>query len=504
MAQATTHEPASGGVRASAKKTGSRGARVSASGGSLNQVFDVAVVGAGAAGMMAAAVAGQRGLRVVLIDHAKKLAEKIRISGGGRCNFTNINTSPANFISQNPHFCRSALAAYTPQDFIDMVGRHGIAWHEKHRGQLFCDESSEDIITMLQHECDDGRVSWRMPCAVERITRADDEVFVLHTSQGEVQAHQLVMATGGMAIPQLGATDFALGVARQFGLKVIEPRPALVPLTFDAEAWKPFSALSGVALEVLVRAVGTATTAIRATTATATIATSDTTATAATDARSVPSAVGIDASRSKLEAAAARKANRRQRPGGKAAQTEFLEDLLFTHRGLSGPAILQISSYWNPGEAISVDLAPGRDLARELLESKQGSRQKLGSVLSGMWPKRLADQWLANAQTTGDGLGEQRLADVPDKTLRELGACINAWQLFPNGTAGYKKAEVMRGGVDTRCLNQKTMEANAVPGLYFIGEAVDVTGWLGGYNFQWAWASGVACGKALLQHGGKR
>lgn len=502
--QVTTHEPASGGVRASAKKTGNRGARGSTPSGSLNQVFDVAVVGAGAAGMMAAAVAGQRGLRVVLIDHAKKLAEKIRISGGGRCNFTNINTSPANFISQNPHFCRSALAAYTPQDFIDMVGRHGIAWHEKHRGQLFCDESSEDIITMLQHECDDGRVSWRMPCAVERITRADDDVFVLHTSQGEVQAHQLVMATGGMAIPQLGATDFALGVARQFGLKVIEPRPALVPLTFDAEAWKPFSALSGVALEVLVRAVGTATTAIRATTATATIATSDTTATAATDARSVPSAVGIDATRSKLEAAAARRANRRQRPGGKAAQTEFLEDLLFTHRGLSGPAILQISSYWNPGEAISVDLAPGRDLARELLESKQGSRQKLGSVLSGMWPKRLADQWLANAQTTGDGLGEQRLADVPDKILRELGACINAWQLFPNGTAGYKKAEVMRGGVDTRCLNQKTMEANAVPGLYFIGEAVDVTGWLGGYNFQWAWASGVACGKALQQHGGKR
>ncbi|WP_370459847.1 NAD(P)/FAD-dependent oxidoreductase [Pusillimonas sp. ANT_WB101] len=411
--------------------------------------------------MMAAAVAGQRGLRVVLIDHAKKLAEKIRISGGGRCNFTNINTSPANFISQNPHFCRSALAAYTPQDFIDMVVRHGIAWHEKHRGQLFCDESSEDIITMLQHECDDGRVSWRMPCAVERITRVDDDVFVLHTSQGEVQAHQLVMATGGMAIPQLGATDFALGVARQFGLKVIEPRPALVPLTFDAEAWKPFSSLSGVALEVLVRAVGAG-------------------------------------------AAAARKANGRQKPGGKAAQTEFLEDLLFTHRGLSGPAILQISSYWNPGEAISVDLAPGRDLARELLESKQGSRQKLGSVLSGMWPKRLADQWLANAQTTGDGLGEQRLADVPDKTLRELGACINAWQLFPSGTAGYKKAEVMRGGVDTRCLNQKTMEASAVSGLYFIGEAVDVTGWLGGYNFQWAWASGVACGKALLQHGGKR
>lgn len=421
-------------------------------GRSRSDVYDVAIVGAGAAGMMAAAAAGQRGLHVVLVDHATKLAEKIRISGGGRCNFTNTYTGPDQFISQNPHFCRSALAAYTPRDFLDMVGRHGIAWHEKHRGQLFCDDSSEDIITMLRHECEDGQVSWRMPCTVERIERDAGGVFVLHTAHGEVLAHQLVMATGGMAIPQLGATDFSLGVARQFGLKVIDPRPALVPLTFDAEAWKPFSALSGVALEVVVRAAG-----------------------------------------------GARPGGRRGGQAGRATRIDFLEDLLFTHRGLSGPVILQISSYWNPGEAIVVDLAPGRDLAHELLERKQGGRQKLGTVLSAIWPKRLADQWLSNADASGDSLGERRLADVPDNTLRDLARGIHDWALVPDGTAGYKKAEVMRGGVDTRCLNQKTMEARAVPGLYFIGEAVDVTGWLGGYNFQWAWASGVACGRALLQ-----
>ncbi len=407
--------------------------------------FDVAVIGAGAAGMMAAAVAGQRGLRVVLIDHAEKLAEKIRISGGGRCNFTNIGTTPANFLSQNPHFCRSALAAYTPRDFIDMVEKHGIRWHEKHRGQLFCDESSEDIIAMLKRECDDGRVAWRMPCSVKDIVR-DQEAFLLRTNQGNITARQLVMATGGMAIPQLGATDFALGIARQFGLKVVEPRPALVPLTFDAQAWQPFSALSGVALEVSVKNDGAA---------------------------------------------------GKRKPAGAAVrrQTEFLEDLLFTHRGLSGPAILQISSFWEPGEPIHVDLAPHQDLERDLLAAKPGSRQQLSTVLAGLWPKRLADQWLASVE--GQDAGSLRLADVPDKTLRNLAAHIHSWSLVPNGTAGYKKAEVMRGGVDTRALNQKTMEAGTVPGLYFIGEAVDVTGWLGGYNFQWAWASGVACGQAL-------
>ncbi|GAB1576032.1 NAD(P)/FAD-dependent oxidoreductase [Bordetella petrii] len=398
--------------------------------------YDVAVIGAGAAGMMCAAVAGQRGLQVVLVDHAERLAEKIRISGGGRCNFTNIGAGPANFLSDNPHFCRSALAGYTPQDFLALVRRHRIAWHEKHRGQLFCDDSSEAIIEMLRAECQAGGVHWRMPCRVAEIGR-EEAGYVLRTSQGEIRAAKLVMATGGMAIPQLGATDFALKVARQFGLKVIEPRPALVPLTFDPAHWRPYAELSGVALEVSLST------------------------------------------------------------GAGRARGEFLEDLLFTHRGLSGPAILQISSYWQPGEPIVLDLAPGRDLAAELIAAKPGSRQQLHTVLAGLWPRRLADQWLQAEQGGSSKLAAARLADTPDKVLRALAADIHQWRLVPSGTAGYKKAEVMRGGVDTRGLDQKSMQARGVPGLYFIGEAVDVTGWLGGYNFQWAWASGVACGRAL-------
>lgn len=419
-------------------------------------MFDVAIIGAGAAGMMCAAVAGQRGLRVVLIDHAERLAEKIRISGGGRCNFTNLGAGPANFLSDNPHFCRSALAGYTPQDFLALLRSHRVAWHEKHRGQLFCDDSSESIIEMLRAECQTGRVHWRMPCSVNEISRFEAG-YALRTSQGEIRAAKLVIASGGMAIPQLGATDFGLKIARQFGLKVVEPRPALVPLTFDAAQWKPFAELSGVALEVsLVTGAGH-------------------------------------------------------------ARGEFLEDLLFTHRGLSGPAILQISSFWQPGEAIVIDLAPGRDLAAELIAAKPGNRQQLHTVLGGLWPRRLADQWLGFAGQSGhqapgqtrqagrqavspagkSELAELRLADIPDKTLRSLADGIHQWRLVPSGTAGYKKAEVMRGGVDTRGLDQKSMQARTVPGLYFIGEAVDVTGWLGGYNFQWAWASGVACGRAL-------
>jgi hypothetical protein len=398
-------------------------------------MFDVAVIGAGAAGMMCAAVAGQRGLRVVLLDHAERLAEKIRISGGGRCNFTNTGAGPANFLSDNPNFCRSALAGYTPKDFIDLVRAHRIPWHEKHRGQLFCDDSSESIIEMLRAECGQGGVTWRMPCEVREIARGEAG-YLLRTSQGEIRAAKLVIATGGMAIPQLGATDFGLKAARQFGLKVIEPRPALVPLVFDPAQWQPYAELSGVALEA-----GLAT-------------------------------------------------------GQGKARGEFLEDLLFTHRGLSGPAILQISSYWNPGQPIVLDLAPGRDMAAELLAAKPGSRQQLHTVLAGLWPRRLADQWLGEGGP-GAGLAQARLADLPDRALRELAGRIHRWELTPTGTAGYKKAEVMRGGVDTRGLDQKSLQAKAVPGLYFIGETVDVTGWLGGYNFQWAWASGAACGRAL-------
>ena len=397
------------------------------------QRFDVAVIGAGAAGMMCAAVAAQRGRKVVLIDHARLLAEKIRISGGGRCNFTNRRVGPEHFISANPHFCKSALAGYSPQDFIALLERHGVAWHEKHRGQLFCDESSEAVIELLRTECNAGDVQWRMPCSVEQITRLEAgalQGFDLLTSQGLLQAEKLVIATGGLAIPQLGATDYGLKIARQFGLKVVEPRPALVPLTFDGELWAEFGELAGMALEANIST------------------------------------------------------------GAGRVTQEFFEDVLFTHRGLSGPGILQISSYWQPGEAIRLDLAPGRDMLAMLLEAKSGSRQQLGTLLSGLWPKRLAEKWL------GDQVAV-RVADVSDRLLRELGARIQAWSLVPNGTAGYKKAEVMRGGVDTKGLDQRSMQARAVPGLHFIGEVVDVTGWLGGYNFQWAWASAVACGRSL-------
>jgi len=407
--------------------------------------------------MMTAAEAGRRGLRVVLIDHATRLAEKIRISGGGRCNFTNIGASPAQFISRNPMFCRSALAAYGPQDFLALIKRHGIRWHEKHRGQLFCDDSSEQIIDMLRSECDDARVSWRMPCTVDRIDSLPEGGFALDTSMGGVEARQVVLATGGMAIPQLGATDFALKIARQFGLRIVEPRPALVPLVFDAARWAPFAELSGVALEVRLQ--------------------------------NVPSDSPSEPDTGKPAA----KSGRRGRKGGPVVAS-FLEDLLFTHRGLSGPAILQISTFWNPGEPIEIDLAPDTDIGEALVAAKPGSRQQLVTALAALWPRRLADQWLKNE---GGGLGEARLADLPDRRLRELGERIHRWQLTPTGTAGYRKAEVMRGGVDTDELDQRSMEARKVPGLYFVGEAVDVTGWLGGYNFQWAWSSAVACGRAL-------
>ena len=391
--------------------------------------YDVAVIGAGAAGLMCAGVAAQRGRSVVLIDHAAQLAEKIRISGGGRCNFTNRSVGPENFISANSYFARSALSSYTPGDFIALVNSHRIAWHEKHRGQLFCDDSSEQIIRMLRDECDRGAVHWRMPCTVLSVAREADG-FRLDTAAGPLYAARLVIATGGLAIPQLGATDFGLKIARQFGLKVIDPRPALVPLTFDAQSWAPYAALAGVALEA-----------------------------------------GVSA-------------------GEGRGRQRFVEDVLFTHRGLSGPGILQISSYWNPGEAIELDLAPGAEIGEALVRSKSGNRQQLSTVLAALWPRRLADQWLGSDASL-------RMADAPDRVLRELGSRIHAWRLVPSGTAGFRKAEVMRGGVDTRELEQRSLESRKVPGLHFIGEVVDVTGWLGGYNFQWAWSSAVACASSF-------
>ena len=398
----------------------------------MTQAFDVAVIGAGAAGMMCAAVAGQRGKRVVLIDHAEKLAEKIRISGGGRCNFTNIDTTPQNFLSQNPHFCKSALSRYTPKDFIDLIKRYAIPFHEKHKGQLFCDRSAEDIIQMLKAECDVGKVSWRMPTAVRKLGK-QGEAFHITTDAGEVIAQQVVIATGGLSIPKIGATDFAFRIAKQFDIKLIEPRPALVPLTFSEADWQSFIPLAGISLEVDV-------------------ATGD------------------------------------KKTGG-----HFREDLLFTHRGLSGPAVLQISSYWKDSAALTLNLLPSLDVAQELLAAKHQVKKNLANHLSQWLPVRLIEGWLQVHAFKPDA----RLADMPDQQLRRLGASINQWQISPNGSEGYRKAEVTLGGVDTRELSQQSMMANKVPGLYFIGESVDVTGWLGGYNFQWAWASGSAAGLAI-------
>ncbi len=391
---------------------------------------DAVIIGAGAAGLHCAAIAGQRGVRVLLIDHASAVAEKIRISGGGRCNFTNRDATPANFVSANPDFCRSALARYTPQHFIDLMDRHGIAWHEKHKGQLFCDDSSQQVIDLLLAECARGRVERWQPCTVQAV-RHGAHGFEFDTTQGPVRAAQLVVASGGLSIPKIGASDFGYRLARQFGHAVIEPRPALVPLTFDAQQWAPFAALSGLSLEVNVRSSG--------------------------------------------------------------SRIAFDEDLLFTHRGLSGPAILQISTFWKAGDALQIDLAPGQDLAHELTAAKAGSKKRLGHLLAERMPRRLAETWLTIHGIDGD----KPLADLRDRDLQALAAPLQRWTPVPNGSEGYRKAEVTVGGVDTRELGSQSMQSRRVPGLHFIGEVVDVTGWLGGYNFQWAWASAFACAQAL-------
>jgi predicted Rossmann fold flavoprotein len=392
--------------------------------------FQVAIVGAGAAGLHCAALAGQLGCSVVLIDHAEKVAEKIRISGGGRCNFTNIDVGPENFDSANPDFCRSALARYTPRDFIDLVERHGIGWHEKHKGQLFCDESSAAIIDMLLAECDAGAVQRWQPCRVEAV-RVGSAGFELDTSRGPVRAARVVVASGGLSIPKIGASDWGYTIARRLGHRIVPPRPALVPFLLDAADQQRFGALAGVSLRV--------------------------------------------------RAAAAR-------------GPSFAEDLLFTHRGLSGPALLQISTGWRAGEAIAVDLAPDSDLRRALGAAKSGRRQ-LASVLAEALPRRLVDTWLADI-----GPGERPVAELRDRELDALAGALQRWTPTPAGTEGWRKAEVTAGGVDTRDLDSRSCESRIVPGLHFIGEVVDVTGWLGGYNFQWAWASAAACARALAVH----
>lgn len=400
--------------------------------------FDVIVVGAGAAGMMCAAVAGARGRRVLLVDHAPHLAEKIRISGGGRCNFTNREVGPRNYLSRNPHFCRSALARYTPRDFIALIERYNIRYHERNLGQLFCDDSAQQITAMLKAECDAAAVQWAMPVTVERVTKraGDAPGFEVATSQGTYRSRALVVATGGLSIPKIGATPFGYRLAEQFGVGIVPPKPALVPLALSPEWLARFGALAGSSFD------------------------------AVTSCAVQPQSAHWPA---------------------------FREAALVTHRGLSGPSILQVSSYWQLGGArgpVALDLLPEID-AGEWLDQHRRGQQGLGAMLAEHLPRRFA---LGFAELHG---WTQPLAQLSKAVLAEIAQTLKGWPIQPSGTLGYAKAEVTLGGVDTDALSQQTLEARSVPGLHFIGEVVDVTGWLGGYNFQWAWASGQAAGQAV-------
>jgi predicted Rossmann fold flavoprotein len=385
--------------------------------------YDVIILGAGAAGLMCAGIAAKRSRSVLVLEQARHPGEKIRISGGGRCNFTNLHTSPANFLSENPRFCHSALSEYTQHDFIAVVDKYGIAWHEKTRGQLFCDGSSRQIIDLLLDERRSAQL--RLGVRISAISKREDG-FVVITDQGAFHCRSLVVATGGPSIPKMGASGFGYKIAEQFGLNIVPPRAALVPLTFDAAMLAQFKDLSGISVEA---------------------------------------SVGC-------------------------GKTRFDEALLFTHRGLSGPAILQISSYWRAGDDIVVDMAPDMDVLATLKQLRRDHpRQELATALTGLLPKRLA-------QTIADRIaGPDRLADFSDRLLMNAAAAVKEWHVRPNGTEGYRTAEVTLGGVDTTELSSKTFEAKSVPGLYFIGEVVDVTGHLGGFNFQWAWSSGHAAGR---------
>ena len=403
--------------------------------------FEVAVLGAGAAGMMCAAQAGQAGLRVVLIDHAEKLAEKIRISGGGRCNFTNREVNTQHFVSNHPEFSKKALAAYQPSHFIDLMKQHGLSYTEKHKGQLFCDQKSQAIIDMLAKECQIAGVHWLKPCEIQSVQGAQPD-FQLHTSKGLIRARNVVIATGGLPIPKIGASDFGLRLAKQYGHKLVDTAPALVPLVFSSDQWASYSALSGLAVAGRVR-------------------------------------------------------------GSEPKAPWFEEDLLFTHRGLSGPGVLQASSFWRPGQAIEVNLS-NRERAEEfsshLLHAAVGTKSKVSNWISEQlphWPKRLIELTLSAPEIKP--LADRKVAELGKKSIRPLVSAIAQWRLFPTGTAGYAKAEVMRGGVCTSGLEPGSMQSKQVPGLYFIGEVVDMTGWLGGYNFQWAWASGVSAARQLAR-----
>ncbi len=385
--------------------------------------WDVIVIGGGAAGLFCAFQAGRRGRRVLVLEHAERVGKKIAISGGGRCNFTNIHTTAENFISANPHFAKSALARYTPADFVALVRRHGIRYHEKKLGQLFCDGSSRQVIDLLLDECGDAGAEVRCGCDVREV-RGSGRGFELETTSGNFTAESLVVATGGLSIPTLGATDFGYRLARQFGLRIEEPRPALVPFTLAPEILRRLSALSGVSLDALVGCRG----------------------------------------------------------------KEFRENILVTHRGLSGPAVLQISSYWRPGDAVSVNLLPDEDAA-ELLAREEGGEVELVNLLARHLPRRFAQAWCELYAPS------RRLKHYDGQEVQEIARKLHDMRLTPSGTEGFRKAEVTAGGVSTAELSSRTMEAARAPGLYFIGEVVDVTGQLGGFNFQWAWASGHAAGQ---------
>lgn len=398
----------------------------------MNSKKDVVVIGAGAAGMMCALEAGKRGRKVLLLDHAAHLAEKIRISGGGRCNFTNRYAGPDNFLSHNPHFCRSALARFSPQDFIVLVEKYGIHYHEKKLGQLFCDESSQQIIDLLRKECSAAEVEWRMPCLVQSISLPDPGPdsggrFLLKTDQGSVITNSLVIATGGLSIPQIGASPFGYRVAEQFGIAVTPLRPGLVPLTFAPEQLLQFAGLTGVTIDAEVSCNG----------------------------------------------------------------KHFRENVLITHRGLSGPAILQISSYWLPGDVIHINLLPDLNPVGLLLDQRHSSTM-LPNLLAQYLPRRFTQVWCDSTPATQP---LRTLQHYTERELKEIGVQLQDWQVIPSGTVGYRKAEVTLGGVDTRELSSKTMQSEKVSGLYFIGEVLDVTGHLGGFNFQWAWSSGYAAGQ---------
>jgi predicted Rossmann fold flavoprotein len=390
--------------------------------------FDTLVIGAGAAGLFHGARAGEAGRKILVIDHARKPAEKVRISGGGRCNFTNIHTRPENFLSANPHFARSALARYTPQDFLEKLARHDIGWHEKTLGQLFCDERSGAIIDMLLRELAAAGGELRLETGIKQVEKTGAG-FQAETTGGTVIAERLVIATGGLSIPKMGATGFAYDIARQFGHRVIDPRPALVPFVFQGRDKADFASISGV---------------------------------------SCPVKAGID-------------------------RAVFEEALLFTHRGLSGPAILQISSYWSEGEPVTIDLLAEQDAVSAIIDFKaEHPKRRLASAMETLLPNRLVSQLVAR----GDIPDIPRIADLSHDAIREIVDQLSAWTIRPSGTEGWRTAEVTAGGIDTNELSSKTMESRRVPGLYFIGECVDVTGWLGGYNFQWAWASAHAAAQA--------